>query len=128
MGPLVRKAFELYGSARFNLETLGEELHRLGLRNRNGGRVTRSGLSTLLNNPFYISLIRIQKTDESFIGIHEPIIRKALFDRVRAVMTGKTNTRSQRHAFQFRRLLSCNTCHYSLIGERQKGNVYCRTA
>src|SRR6266487_2331930 len=46
-GPLVRKAFELYATARYSLETLGPELHRMGLRNHNGGRVTRTGLSTL---------------------------------------------------------------------------------
>jgi DNA invertase Pin-like site-specific DNA recombinase len=126
MGPLVRKAFELYGSARFNFGTLGEELHRLGLRNRNGGRVTKNGLSTLLNNSFYFGLIQIHKTGETFVGIHEPLIGKTVFDRVRGVLTGKTNTHSQRHIFQFRRMLSCNTCHYSLIGERQKSHVYYR--
>src|ERR1017187_9203938 len=125
-GPLVRKAFELYATARYSLETLGTELYRLGLRNRNGGLVTRNGLSTLLNNPFYIGIIQIQKTSETFIGIHEPIIGKILFDRVKGVLTGKINTRIKRHNFEFRRMLSCNTCKFSLIGERQKGTVYYR--
>jgi site-specific DNA recombinase len=109
-----------------SLDTLGEELHRLGLRNHNGGRVTRNGISTLLNNPFYIGIIRIRLTGESFAGIHEPLIGKVVFDRVQAVLTGKMNTCTQRHAFLFRRLLACATCHYSLIGERQKGHVYYR--
>ena len=126
MGPIVRKAFELYGSGRYSLETLGVELHQLGLRNHHNGAVTRNGLSTLLNNSFYIGLIQIQKTGESFVGVHEPIIGKSLFDRVRGVLTGKTNLRTQRHAFQFRRMLSCSACQYSLIGERQKGHVYYR--
>ena len=126
MGPLVRRAFEVYGTATYNLETLGEELYRLGLRNHNGGRVTKTGLSTMLNNPFYIGLIRIQKTNENFVGIHEPIIGKALFDRVQAVLTGKTNTRSQRHDYPYRRMLACARCQYSLIAERQKGHVYYR--
>jgi site-specific DNA recombinase len=126
MGPLARKAFELYGTARYSLDTLGEELHRLGLRNHNGGRVTRNGISTLLNNPFYIGIIRIRLSGESFAGIHEPLIGKVVFDRVQAVLTGKMNTCTQRHAFLFRRLLECATCHYSLIGERQKGHVYYR--
>jgi site-specific DNA recombinase len=125
-GPLVRKAFELYATARYNLEGLGEELHRLGLRNHSGGRVTRTGLSTLLNNPFYIGIIRIRRTDESFVGVHEPLIGKALFDRVRKVLTGKVNVRTQRHTFMFRRMLTCATCKYSLIGEQQKGHVYYR--
>jgi len=125
-GPLVRKAFELYASARYSFETVGEQLHRLGLRNNNGGRISRTGLSTILNNPFYMGIIRIRRTNENFAGIHEPLIGKALFDRVRGVLTGKVNTRTQRHAFIFRRMLSCAACSYSLIGERQKGHVYYR--
>lgn len=126
MGPLVRKAFELYGTGRYSLETLGEELHKFGLRNHHGGTVTRNGYSTLLNNSFYIGLIQIQKTGETFVGVHQPIIGKNLFDRVQAVLTGKTNAQTQRHAFQFRRMLACAGCQYSLIGERQKGHVYYR--
>jgi DNA invertase Pin-like site-specific DNA recombinase len=125
MGPLVRKAFELYGTAHYSLETLGWELYQLGFRNRTGGLVTRNGLSTMLNNPFYIGIIQIQKTNETFIGIHEPIISKLLFDRVQGVLTGKINTRSKRHNYEFRRMLTCS-CTYSLIGERQKGTVYYR--
>src|SRR5437870_1151902 len=49
--PLVKKTFEFYGTGRYDLDDLGEEVHRLGLRNRNGGKVTRTGLSVLLNNP-----------------------------------------------------------------------------
>ena len=126
MGPLVRKAFGLYATARYSLETLGEEMLRLGLRNRIGARVTRTGLSTLLNNPFYIGLIRIKSTGEVFAGIHEPLIGKALFDRVHQVLTGKVNAKTQRHAFLYRRMLSCARCEYSLIGELQKGHVYYR--
>src|SRR5439155_659458 len=37
--PLVRKAFELYSTGRFNLYTLLDELHRLGLRNKGGSKV-----------------------------------------------------------------------------------------
>jgi site-specific DNA recombinase len=126
MGPLVRKTFDLYATARYSFDTLGEEVYRLGLRNRNGGRVTRNGLSTLLNNPFYMGIIRIHKSGETFAGIHEPLIRKSVFDRVLAVLAGKVNARSQRHTFSFRRMLSCANCRYSLIGERQKGHVYYR--
>ena len=126
MGPLVRRAFELYGTAQYNLESLGKELYRLGLRSKSGREVKISSLSTMLNNPFYIGLIRIEKTKETFVGIHEPIIGKTLFDRVQAVLTGKTNTRSQKHDYPYRRMLSCSACRYSLIAERQKGRVYYR--
>ena len=61
MGSLVRKTFELYGTGRYSLETLGEELHRLGLRNHHGGRVTRNGLSTLLTILSTWDLFRFRK-------------------------------------------------------------------
>jgi site-specific DNA recombinase len=125
-GPLVRKGFELYSTGRFSLEGLGDELYRLGLRNHNGGRVTRNGLSTFLNNSFYIGINHIRKTNETFAGIHAPLIGKTLFDRVQSVLKGKVNAKTQRHVFQFRRMLTCAQCGYSLVGELQKGHVYYR--
>src|SRR5262249_18029207 len=124
--PLVRLAFQLYATGRYNLHTLQAELNRRGLRNRRGGAVSITGLSTLLNNPFYIGLIRLRRTREVFPGCHEPLIRKPLFERVQRVLSGKTNRREQQHDFLFRRLLACQSCGYSLIGELQKGRVYYR--
>lgn len=126
MAPLVRKAFELYATSRFNLDSLNAELCRLGLRNKRGGSVSRNGLSVILNNPFYIGLIRLKKTGELFPGVHRPIIPKSLFDRVQLVLAGKTNTRPHKRDFLFRRLFSCRQCGYTLIGERQKGHNYYR--
>ena len=125
-GPFIRKAFELYATGQYNLHSLCEELYRLGLRSRKGGKVTIARLSVILNNTFYIGLISIHKTGETFVGVHEPIIAKTLFDRVHGILTGKTNTRIQRHDYSYRRMLSCATCHFSLIAERQKGHVYYR--
>ncbi len=124
--PLIRKAFELYATARFNLESLSDELYRVGLRNRGGEQVGIASLSVLLNNPFYYGLIRLSRTGETFRGGHKPIITKSDFDRVQVVLKGKFNARTQRHAFMFRRLISCAKCTYSLYGERQKGHVYYR--
>ncbi|MDA2924536.1 recombinase family protein [Acidobacteria bacterium AH-259-L09] len=98
----------------------------MGLRNRNGYKVSRNGLSTLLNNPFYIGVVRLKRTGETFQGAHHPLIRKSLFDQVQRILEDKTNTQVHRHNFLFRRLLSCARCEYSLIGERQKGHVYYR--
>src|SRR5574337_496134 len=124
--PLVRKAFEFYASGKYNLHTLVDEMYRQGLRNRTGKKVTINGFSTILNNPFYIGLIRIKRTGETFSGSHKPLITKSIFDRVQAVLSGKVNTRVLKHDFLFRRLVKCGNCGYSLIGETQKGHVYYR--
>jgi DNA invertase Pin-like site-specific DNA recombinase len=124
--PLVKKVFVLYATGGYNLHGLADEIAHLGLRNRNGGRVTVSGLSVILNNPFYIGLIRLRRTGETFPGAHQPLITKSVFDRVQSILRNKTNARPKRHPVPFRRLLTCARCGYSLIGEMQKGRVYYR--
>jgi site-specific DNA recombinase len=124
--PLVRQAFELYASARYNLRGLSKELYRLGLRRADGDAYHRNRLSKMLNNPFYHGLIRIKKTGQFFTGLHKPLISKATFEQVQAVLSGKLNTRVNRHDFVYRRRLKCKNCEYSLIGETAKGHVYYR--
>ena len=124
--PLVRQVFELYSTARFGFPQLLVEIERLGLRGRSGKFITKNGLSKLLNNRFYTGLIHIAKTGESFAGVHEPLISNALFDRVQDILHGRTNTRTQRHDFLFRRRLVCKACWHTLIGETHKSFVYYR--
>lgn len=125
-GPLVRRAFELYATGRYNLHTLQAELGRIGLTNRRGGEVSINGLSTMLRNPFYIGLIRVKRRRETYEGAHDPLIKKSLFDRVQGVLDGKLSARPARHEFLFRRTVRCKSCGYSLIGETQKGHTYYR--
>src|SRR5262245_42335656 len=58
--PLVRQAFELYATGQYTVITLSEELFRRGLRTRGGRRLSKNGVSFLLNNPFYTGLIRLR--------------------------------------------------------------------
>jgi site-specific DNA recombinase len=124
--PLVAKLFELYGTGQYSLYRLLGESHASGLRNRHGRNLTLTGLSTILNNPFYAGLIRIRRTGELFAGNHQPLVAKSLFDRVQSILRGKTVVRTVRHNFPFRKLVRCGSCGYTLIGELQKGHVYYR--
>lgn len=124
--PLVKRAFELYGTGQHSLDSLSKEMEQRGLRTRRGRRASPNALSLILRNPFYSGVIRIERTKECFPGAHEPLVSKALFDRVQRILDGKLNRPSYSHDFLFRRLLKCAECGYSLIGERQKGHVYYR--
>src|SRR5262249_15231629 len=124
--PLVRKAFEFYGSGRYCLASLSTELTRLGLRRPTGTTLGPNRLSHLLNNPFYTGVIRIKATNETYAGAHEPLVSHQLFERVQKILHRKTNTKSIKHDFQYRRRLVCKACQYSLTGERQKRHVYYR--
>ncbi|TMI67792.1 MAG: hypothetical protein E6H09_23730, partial [Bacteroidetes bacterium] len=125
-GPLIRTAFELYATGLWSLRALPDKLHRLGLRNRNGRNVTINGLFTILHNPFYMGLIRIQKTGDVFAGAHRPIVSKRLFDQVQDIFAGKNVPKHTIHNFTYRRMIRCSACERLLIGELQKMRVYYR--
>lgn len=130
VAPLVRDAFHLYASARYNLRSLRTELARRGLRRANGSPYPCTQLSKLLNNPFYYGLIHIKKTGQYFSGLHQPLVSKTIFETVQKVLQGKLNTRVNRYDLLYRRRLACKTYSHSLIGEVAKGFVYyrCHTA
>lgn len=125
-GPIVRKAFELYGTGQWSIPTLMDELYRRGLRNHAGNGVTRSGLHKMLRNPFYTGVVHIKASGETYLGNHDALISKSLFDRVQDILHGRVGRRVIVHDFLFRRFVKCEQCGYSLIGERKKGITYYR--
>lgn len=125
-GPLVREAFDLYATGQHSLEDLVEHLSMKGLTGRHGGPIARATLASLFRNPFYIGLIEIARTGETFAGAHEPLVDKRLFDQVAAVAAGRHGGWTSRRAFPYRRLIDCAGCQGVLTGELQKGHVYYR--
>ena len=68
--------YELYACRQYSYNSLLEEMHRRGLRNTRGGRLTLCGLGNILQNPFYIGLIYVKSTGETYQG-NPPIFRGA---------------------------------------------------
>lgn len=125
-GPLVREAFDLYLSRQFSYHTLRLELHRRGLRSALGKPLSLHAITRILRNPFYMGIIRIERTGEVFQGVHQPLIDARTFKRVQDIVDGRENVRIRRHAFPYRRLITCGLCGRTITGERQKGHVYYR--
>ena len=126
MAPLVLLAFQLYATGNYSLPRLIDEMYERGLRNHRKAKVSLNGLSTILNNPFYIGVIRIRKTKETFRGVHQPIVDKPLFDVVHQILEGKTVVRTHKHQFTFSRMIRCRLCNHTLMAELQKGHIYYR--
>ncbi len=121
-GALVRQAFDLYATGTMGLKGLRLELERRGLRAPHTTKpLSLNGVSRMLNNSFYMGIIHIKRTGETFNGVHEPLVTKSLFERVQAMLKGKSVVRTSRHDYLFRRIVRCVTCNYHLIGENQKG-------
>lgn len=125
-GPLVREAFERYATGAYTLRTLSEYLSARGLRNRAGRIVCINSLSIMLNNTFYIGLITVKKSGETYPGVHEPLVSPQLFARVQDRLRRKSQTVEESHDFLFRRRLQCAGCGNKFVGERQRGHVYYR--
>ena len=125
-GPLVRKLFEAYATGEQSFPGLIVFAKMLGLVGMRGTHLTLNGIACILKNPFYMGLIHLKRSGETYPGAHEPLVTPELYKRVRAIVEGRLvpRTRGAKHLFQ--RLLSCNTCGRSLIAERQKGNTYYR--
>jgi DNA invertase Pin-like site-specific DNA recombinase len=128
--PLVRRAFELYGSGTHSIRTLTIEMRKQGLRTQTGRQLHKSNIENMLGNPFYCGIIRVRRTSETFKGAHEPIITTVLFERVQDIKSGKKVKKFTRHNHMYRGLFRCQHCGHCLIGEIQKGRVYyrCQTA
>jgi len=124
--PLVRKAFELYGTREYSMKTLLPKLQMMGLTNRVGGRLSLHGLETLLDNPFYTGIIRIKRTGKSFPGVHERLISPALYERVQDIKSGKAGPKVTKHNHLYQGLFRCGLCAGPMVPERQKQFVYYR--
>ena len=124
--PLVKLAFELYASGQYSLHSLRSELAKRGLSKLSGQPISKGCLEKFLGNPFYTGLIRIQRTGETFQGIHEPLISADLFEQVANVRAGKCGKKNTKHNHLYRGLFQCALCDRSMIPEKQKEYVYYR--
>jgi site-specific DNA recombinase len=126
-GPLVRHLFERYGTNTVSFEELRHEVHAIGLTTRAGKPLAPNTLTNILNNPFYAGVIRIGTTGETFPGAHEPLISKALYERVQRILRGKTVPKAKKHLFLLRQMVKCDNCgRRTLTAERHRNHVYYR--
>lgn len=125
-GPLITKAFDLYASGNYGIDSLADEMYRAGLRSAYGSRIGLAAWARILHNPFYAGLIRLRQSGEVLPGVHEPLVSLRTFNCVQEVLAGRTPKRGRLHQFLFRQLFTCGECGRALIGETQKGHVYYR--
>ena len=124
--PLIRELFELYGSGQHSMRSLKAEVNHRGLRNHGGRPLSLHGIETILNNPFYTGLIEIKRTNETYKGIHDPLISATLFRRVQDIKSGRCGPKVTRHNHRFQGLFRCGLCNRPMSPELQKGRVYYR--
>ena len=110
--------FELYANGEYSIRGLQAHVTKRGLTSRKGNQVMRSSVAEMLKNPFYYG--DFIWSGKQYHGKHPPIIDKALFDRVQAVISSKNRTRDRAHGFAYTGLLKCAECGGSITAEIKK--------
>jgi len=134
---VVKAIFELY-IEKASLVATAEELNRRGWRRkswatrdgkqREGGSWDRVCLHRLLTDPLYVGLQKLG--DETFPGEHEPIVSKALFQKVQDLLDeNRSNggaTHRNRHGALLRSILRCPACDAAMVHAPTKkgGRLY----
>ena len=123
--PLVAKAFELYATGTYTLKRLREKINELGLEGLHHRLLSVSNYQYILKNPIYYGVIRYK--GELYPAKHEPIITKALFDKVQDAMTRKSKPKSRgMKPYLYRGMFRCAECGGFITMEIQKGHHYLR--
>lgn len=122
----IKTLFELYATGAYSIRSLRVEMTKRGLTNKAGKPPSKRLIESILNNPFYCGVIRLNTTGETHGGVHKPLIAPQLFQRVQDIKSGKAGKKVTRHDHLFRGLFTCGHCDYAMIGERQAGFVYYR--
>ena len=126
---VVRLAFEKYVKGDMRLEDVSIFLAKSGVTTRTGKRISKTKVSFMLSNPFYIGLFKYG--GEIHEGKHTPIIAKKLFDKAQEMLKqrGQPERKAQNEPSPYCGLISCASCGMMITAEnktkRQKnGNVH----
>jgi site-specific DNA recombinase len=112
--PIAKRMFELYASGRFSLELVWKTL-RLEFE----VTLSKSHVEKLLKNPFYTGNFYWDGT--LYLGTHEPLISRNLFDQVQAVFHGHNQPKYKKREFAFGGLLRCAYDDCTVTAEIKKG-------
>ncbi|MDB5388758.1 MAG: recombinase family protein [Planctomycetaceae bacterium] len=118
-GPLMRRAFELYGSGWHSMRAVAALLARDGLLSRNGGPIPQAHFRRLLSSSFYIGKVRWHAVECP--GRHTPLVSSELFDRVQGLVHQRYRNPGMKgsvQGFPVRGLAVCASCRGHMTAER----------
>ncbi len=123
--PLIRKAFELYGTGTETKAKVLRLVTSLGLKTHRGCNLTPQTFEKMLRNPIYCGWIVIPSWSVRERGGFAPLVSEELFGRVQDILDGKrlSVTAHQRNNpdFPLRVFVSCGACGTPLTGSWSKG-------
>jgi site-specific DNA recombinase len=118
----IQRLFKQYLEPRQNVQSITDEMRRLGIVTRSGRPYAKSKVHMMLQNPFYIGINRFSGVD--YPGAQTPIVTKKLFDAVQRKRTSGRPLKYHKHNPILKNLITCSYCGKTVTWQNQKGKLY----
>lgn len=120
--PYIKELFQKVASENYSMKELVQQFYERGFRSKKtGGKVSKSHLYNIINNPFYYG--EFYWGGVLHKGTHEPLVTKQLWDKANEVLkTDKAYVLGQK--FAFNGLLRCEVCGCAISGGKYKKKKY----
>lgn len=118
----MQKIFKKYLDPGQNIDTIHDEMSKIGLTTRKGRPFSKSHVHKILQNPFYTGINRFDGTD--YPGAQTPIISKKLFNAVQNKMHYKRPIKMRKHNVLLKNMITCAHCGKAVTWQKQKGKLY----
>jgi hypothetical protein len=117
----VRRAFEQFATGRYAKQQVLDEVTRLGLRTRRGGKVSSQTFDAVLENQLYIGIIDCPEYGvQAQRGDFAPLVDEKLFYRVQGILNRRVRVipppQRSRPDFPLRAFVKCQACGRPLTG------------
>lgn len=123
--PLITQAFEEFATGLHTREQVLRKVARLGLQTKHGKTLSSQTFSQTLRKPVYAGRIVVPEWNIDVPGKFQPLITQTVFDKVQAILDGRTVAiapRARSHAdFPLRGFVKCGYCTEALTGSWSKG-------
>ena len=130
---IVRLVFERYATGRYSYRELADWINAQGYRGRRGRPLSKESVYEWLSNGVFAGYVgpRRGPIDPAARGHHDPIIERALWDRVQAVRAKRSSrrhgTRPSKHTYVLSGTAVCQRCGAKIYGSLGgNGNRFAR--
>ncbi|MFA6944270.1 MAG: recombinase family protein [Pedobacter sp.] len=116
----VTELFNLYSTGQYTLDKLADSMYLEGFRSKNGGKVYRSVIHSMLRNPFYIGELHYREMINPN-GQHQPLTTRAIFNTCQRMLEvhNRFACRKRRYRWLYNGMVFCGTCGSRMYAEFQ---------
>lgn len=120
-GHVIKKMYEKVAEEQWSGRQIHEWLKKeMKFTTVNGKPLSLSNVYIILKNPFYYGRFEYPRgSDNWYTGSHEPVINKALYDKVQEWLERHDIKRSETKEFAFTKLITCGLCGSGITADEK---------